>query len=345
MLRRQTQATKGTLGSRLDILPIDRCGLLRWYAFGALHAGTRTLICRADLGLATGVESTFSFSCSLVLEALEAASRCDTRVLFLSDSSDDEGRRWVFTIGVSDDERARFDATREGVADLIEVGDVRILTADGGPMLASDRREEFTADPFGRTLLASDRRGAVDKESPGLRSFVVLLTSDRAEGGRATLGVPKIELSRREDGFGAGVAPTAILAPVESLLIWSSRSANEQLYYRDTYLLKFLLLCDDGHVHLVLILLELDDVFVGLHQLQVLVGACLLELVYLPAEAFKLLGQSANTFFERVDLHVRLCALFHELLHVGPSLHFASDNFGYPPTLFVHNATVIAFLP
>lgn len=75
--------------------------------------------------------------------------------------------------------------------------------------------------PLARMLLPSVAFVAVDGVSVGRRSLVVLPASDNTDGGRAvTLGVPKMEDSRREAGTlaaEAGVLPAVPRTPMRRL--------------------------------------------------------------------------------------------------------------------------------
>ncbi len=157
--------------------------------------------------LAAGVTLTFSFSlCSLTSEALnievlEPFARRDSREV--------ETRcRAGFARGVAELERAReeVEGILEGVAKGVGAREERAFSG-GGPIEPSMVFFVLcAADPLARTLSLA----ATDGGSLNLRSLAVLPVSDSEDGGRVTLGVPKMDDSRRKGilAAGAGVAPT-----------------------------------------------------------------------------------------------------------------------------------------
>lgn len=158
----------------------------------------------------TGVVSIFSFSCSLALDALEGVSRVETKPLARSDSTEEDTRLCLGGgMGVMDVERAKAEPFLAGV-DIAGARETRLLEADGARELLA----ELTTEPLGRTLRASNDL-VVEAGSP-LRSLVVLLPSDKAEGGRTAEGVEKTaeaEDSRRRGAFEAGVLPADVRVP------------------------------------------------------------------------------------------------------------------------------------
>lgn len=157
----------------------------------------------------TGVVSMFSFSCSLALDA-EGLSRVETRPLARRDSTEDETRLcFGGGMGVTDDERANAEPFLAGV-EMAGAREMRPLEAEGAKELLA----ELTTEPLGRTLRASD--DLVVEAGSLLRSLVVLLASDNAEGGRTAEGVektPEAEDSRRSGAFEAGVLPADVRVP------------------------------------------------------------------------------------------------------------------------------------
>jgi hypothetical protein len=167
----------------------------------SIYVGNATLIRRG--GLTTGViSSMFSFSsCSLAPDVPE--SRPLTSVLFRRDSSEDAVRRCGFAAGVTDEARAKDEGTRLGVADGV-ARDERLLiegVIEDSSLLAAT----FTTEPLGRM----GREGLAVTGS-----LLVLLASDMADEGRTTLGVAKIDDSRRNVALAAGVCPTDVLVPI-----------------------------------------------------------------------------------------------------------------------------------
>lgn len=163
--------------------------------------GSATLIRRA--GRATGVAPAEMFSFSSRSLAPDAESRLAS-VLFRSDSSEDAVRRCGFAAGASvDGARVNDEGTRLNVADDV-ASEERPFVDD--PNDESGRlTATFSAEPLGRI----DREGL---RVPG--SLLVLLASDIADEGRTTLGVAKIEDSRRIGAFAAGPGPTDVLLPI-----------------------------------------------------------------------------------------------------------------------------------
>ena len=121
------------------------------------------------------------------------------------------------------------DGMRVGVAE-VELARAR-AEAGGGPIAPSTER--FVAcvavRPFVRTLRPRVGLDAVEGVSLVRRSFVVLPVSESTEGGREpTLGVPKMDDSRREAGtlaVEAGVEP-AVLRTLMRLLSCTAVSAR-----------------------------------------------------------------------------------------------------------------------
>jgi hypothetical protein len=99
---------------------------------------------------------------------------------------------------------------RSGAVDAA-VGDVRVFIAEG-PAAWSGLRAVVVTDPLGRAVRTVDKR-AGGCGSLFLRSFMVPLASDRTDDGRATLGVPKIDDSRRELGLAVGAVVLAFDSP------------------------------------------------------------------------------------------------------------------------------------
>lgn len=144
----------------------------------------------------------FSFSsCSLTL--LVADSRLDTRPLPRNDSSDDAVRRCVRASGVAEDGRAAEEVTdgvRLGVAEGV-AKEVRPFIAEGAVEDSSRRVAALMTEPLGRML-----RARVDRAVEGTSlSLDTLLASDMADDGRTTLGVAKMDDSRRSGALAAGV--------------------------------------------------------------------------------------------------------------------------------------------
>lgn len=95
---------------------------------------------------------------------------------------------------------------RLGVVDEV-ARDERPLTEADSNLFAA----ELTTDPLGRILRASEDLAVLGSAS---LSFAVLLASDMADGGRTTLGVAKIEDSRRRGAFAPGVWLIDALVPM-----------------------------------------------------------------------------------------------------------------------------------
>lgn len=173
--------------------------ITKWTNVG--YAGTAT----RRPGLTIGVASTFSFSlCSLTSDALKTESR--RAPLERSDSSDDVAlaptRRAGFTVGVAEDARPSDDGMRVGVDAGADMREPARLIAEGGPMLLSTAARLML--PVGALVRALLANGFAEGGSLTLRSLLAVLpVSDNAEGGLDTLGVPKIEDSRRKGAFTA----------------------------------------------------------------------------------------------------------------------------------------------
>lgn len=156
------------------------------------------LIRRAVLATGVALElEIFSFSsCPLTPDVSD--SRRDARFLLRKESREDAVRRWVRASGVTEGARLTdvADGARLGSADEV-AREERPLTEAASSLFAAT----LTTEPLGRILRAREDLGAVG----GASLVVVLLASDITEEGRTTLGVEKIEDSRRRGAFAAGV--------------------------------------------------------------------------------------------------------------------------------------------
>lgn len=237
--------------------------------------------------------------------------------------------------------------------DRFRVVDV-VVVAAVPPSIDRLRTVEVVAMvPFARTLRV---RAAFTVEGVSISLpfcaagvLVALLVSDKTDDGLEpiTLGVPKMDDSRRWGGTFDDEAGVALAAPRTLMRRLSCNEPSEwtiSIFQRRTYQFELLLFRVQRDVQALEVLLVLRPLLLEVHNPDLLVRALLLQRMHLLPELVHLLLERIRTVAKRAQLDARLALLPEERLEVRARFDLACNDLLQRAALLVHDPRMLALL-